>query len=222
VTANGTIGEYVLSVQQTASGFAASQADGEADDGSIVAMPWLNRAQPVDVSHDGYVTPRDALLIINSLSAEGARSLPAQRSSDATQPFYDVNGDGFLSPIDALQVINYLASRAEGESAVELLPSGDPAVAVQTTAEPDAVAQPLERLRRVPESTAILSKLPAAPAVGNGIASLAATAGKASRDAGIWNDPDQEWVIDDLAPAINALAEDVATLDRHARPSTTI
>lgn len=56
-----------------------------------------------DVNGDGWVTPIDALLIINRLNSMGTGSLRASVSD-----FVDVNRDDYLSPIDALIVINYL------------------------------------------------------------------------------------------------------------------
>jgi uncharacterized repeat protein (TIGR01451 family) len=68
-----------------------------------------------DVNGDGWVTPIDALLIINRLNSMGTGPLRASVSD-----FLDVNRDNHLSPIDALMVINYLnqasSAQAEGES----------------------------------------------------------------------------------------------------------
>ena len=107
---------------------------------SDAAYPWSNRIQPADVSNDGYVSPVDALMIINSLNTEGSRSLPQGQSSQAAQLFYDVNRDGYISPIDALQVINYLNNPSAGEGKAEVLPSGDPAAALPMTAQESAKA----------------------------------------------------------------------------------
>lgn len=217
VTGNGTIGEYVLSVKQTTATVVNPLGDGEAEGGgaklatvSDVAYPWLNRAKPVDVSNDGYVTPKDALLIINSLNAEGARSLSAARSGDASQPFYDVNGDGYLSPIDALQVINYLATDTDGENVPETLPSGDPAVMVQTTTTPVATARPWESLRHFQTRGGMFSKLPAAPLAGSGLGQTGETLENRPWYGDIWSNPDQDWVSEALGPDINVLAEDLA------------
>lgn len=217
VTGSGTVGEYVLSVKQTTSTVLNPLADGEADGAgarlasvSDAAYPWLNRAKPVDVSNDGYVTPKDALLIINSLNAGGARSLSAAPSGDTAQPFYDVNGDGYLSPIDALQVINYLTTRTDGEKAPETLPSGDPAVTVQTTATPGAVARPRESLRRVERPMGIVTKLMAEPPAGSRFARIAETTDDVPGYVDVWENPDQDWVIESLGPEIDILAEDLA------------
>ena len=68
------------------------------------------------MNSDTFVSPIDALLVINDLNAIGARPLVDPPTGP---PFIDVNGDGFLSPLDALLVINYLnrGGAGEGESA---------------------------------------------------------------------------------------------------------
>lgn len=69
--------------------------------------PAQNSALPQDVNDDGFVTPIDALLIINEMSrvdlSEGES--PSQGGSEY---FTDVNGDERVSALDALQVINFL------------------------------------------------------------------------------------------------------------------
>ena len=83
-----------------------------------------------DVTADGFVTPIDALRIINLLSqaAGGASSLPVSELGTTPPDYYDVNGDGRVSSLDALQVINEIQrrqtfgsgegeGRGEGESA---------------------------------------------------------------------------------------------------------
>ncbi len=75
-----------------------------------------------DVNADGFITPIDALLIINFLNTTGPRSVVGL---PAPPPYRDVNGDNFISAVDALLVINYLNSRVrsgggegEGEAAL--------------------------------------------------------------------------------------------------------
>lgn len=66
-----------------------------------------------DVSGEGDVSARDALLVINDISKFGARLLtPAEAIGDDV----DVNDDGFVTSIDALLVINALSSGPEAES----------------------------------------------------------------------------------------------------------
>ncbi|MFP6621257.1 MAG: Ig-like domain-containing protein, partial [Pirellulaceae bacterium] len=78
---------------------------------------WYNCLKPLDVNDDTFTTPLDALWIINSLNADGARQLVNARTKPLEPPFYDVNKDGFAAPLDALVVINYLNMAAgEGEA----------------------------------------------------------------------------------------------------------
>ncbi len=74
----------------------------------------------LDVNRDGFVTPMDALLIINELNlATGSFA----RTTVAGNVL-DVTGDGLLTPIDALQVINYL-NRASNLSRTSALGEGE-------------------------------------------------------------------------------------------------
>src|SRR4029079_18914201 len=74
-----------------------------------------NRANNNDVNNDTFVTPQDALIVINSLNTSGARVLPPPTANNSPPPFYDVNGDGSITPQDALIIINFLNARSNGE-----------------------------------------------------------------------------------------------------------
>jgi VCBS repeat-containing protein len=81
---------------------------------------WQNPIENLDVNNDGFITPLDALLIINSLNLFGPRTLPNPALPPNTPPpFYDTNGDGSISPVDVLLVINHLnapSNQGEGEA----------------------------------------------------------------------------------------------------------
>lgn len=65
------------------------------------ALPWL------DVDNDGFVAPRDALIVINDLNGvRGAHPFEALESGN--NEWLDVNFDRWVSPIDALLIINDL------------------------------------------------------------------------------------------------------------------
>ncbi|MCA9128676.1 MAG: phosphatase PAP2 family protein [Planctomycetales bacterium] len=68
---------------------------------------WQNPGMYLDVDASQYVSPIDALLVINAINNNGPRSL-AGENRPSGEPFCDVNGDDFLSPIDVLLVINGL------------------------------------------------------------------------------------------------------------------
>ena len=89
---------------------------------------WRNPENSLDVNEDQFVTPLDALLVINNLNARGPRALS---DADVGLPYLDTNGDGFLSPIDALRVINGLNE----STSVEVAP---PAVGGSAEGEWDA------------------------------------------------------------------------------------
>ena len=68
--------------------------------------PLQNFALPEDVNNDGFVTPSDALSVINTLAAEASGEGESVRSHFYT----DVNGDYETTARDALKVINYLSA----------------------------------------------------------------------------------------------------------------
>jgi subtilisin-like proprotein convertase family protein len=84
---------------------------------------YQNQINPLDVDHDGAVSPLDVLSIVNDINTFGSRQLPL--NSPDTIPSVDINGDGFVGPLDVLLVVNYLnkpnAPVGEGEgSAMEV------------------------------------------------------------------------------------------------------
>lgn len=65
------------------------------------ALPWL------DVDNDGFVAPRDALIVINDLnSVRGAH--PFDPFDSRNNEWLDVNFDQWVTPLDVLQIINDL------------------------------------------------------------------------------------------------------------------
>lgn len=77
-----------------------------------------------DVTADGFVSPIDALRVINFLARRAPLSgaVPVSEIGSAPPDFYDVDGNGFVNPSDALRVINALAlnaSNGEGEMVTE-------------------------------------------------------------------------------------------------------
>jgi hypothetical protein len=102
--------------------------------------PWMNPNEPLDVDNDGYVIPRDVLIVINRLNSLGSGRLPPPVTNESPPPYYDCNGDGDITPLDALQQINFLNARpaqggGEGES------SGLPEPLVGATARSTDLAQ---------------------------------------------------------------------------------
>jgi hypothetical protein len=84
---------------------------------------WQNDASRHDVNNDGFVTPRDALIVINTLNELGSRQLPVVSAEFQPSPFYDVNGDGFVTANDMLQVVNELNRVLTGEGEAMRHPS---------------------------------------------------------------------------------------------------
>ena len=90
----------------------AGDADGEMLQASLALTPRSPGVPPedrlLDVNADGWISPLDALLIINQLNGE--RKMEIQ--SGQIRYRLDINRDNLLSPLDALLVINYLNQRA--------------------------------------------------------------------------------------------------------------
>ncbi len=98
-----------LTLTITASGDAGDQASGEFAI-TIIAnqSPYHNSRIAEDVNGDGYVSPIDVLIVVNSLNQRGTFPVPTGGTATGEPPseMPDVNGDGVVSPIDALIIIN--------------------------------------------------------------------------------------------------------------------
>ena len=86
--------------------------------------PWRNAAEPLDVNNDSFISPLDALLVINELNNVGAHELGTP-TGEVTL-FLDTSDNGFVDPLDALLVLNHLnqsnVDAGEGENALASLP----------------------------------------------------------------------------------------------------
>jgi len=113
------------------------------------ALEWRNADLAEDVNADGFVSPIDALLVINRLNSGSQRPL-AERTplrsigltSAAESPqLLDVTGDGVVAPLDALRVIQRLNSAVtvrSGTSSGSRLPAEVTAVFSGPDLAPDA------------------------------------------------------------------------------------
>ncbi len=105
--------------------------------------PAQNPFLAQDVNNDGFVSPVDALVVINEMSRGGSsgEGEAASASVLASPYFTDVNGDRETSALDALQVINYLARMNGSQSGGEqvLLPSESESESSSTTETADDV-----------------------------------------------------------------------------------
>lgn len=82
-----------------------------------------NPIEPMDVNNDAFVTPLDALNIINELNARSSGR--GGQDGGGRQRFLDVNNDRALTPLDALRVVNGLNER--GRRGGDRQPDGPPA-----------------------------------------------------------------------------------------------
>lgn len=76
-------------------------------------LPYATGVISLDVNGDDWVTPIDALMIINELNRNGSGVFNPFRPGENVG-WWDTNGDGRVSPIDALVVINHLNQYGAG------------------------------------------------------------------------------------------------------------
>ena len=141
--ANRTLQIATLSNQSGSAAVTVTVSDGNlfASDTFTLSVsarpfPWHNPVNGLDVDLDEFVTPTDALMIINYLNTFDRSELPAPTEGFAPPPYYDVSPDNFVAPDDALLVINYLNAQThaalllpvpsgEGEAVLALLLTAD-------------------------------------------------------------------------------------------------
>ena len=80
----------------------------------LIGSDWSNGLNPLNTDNDdgGFVSPLDALLVVNEINSSNIRDPLTGRLPTAGNftppPFVDVNCDQFVTPLDALLVINHL------------------------------------------------------------------------------------------------------------------
>ncbi|MEZ6089918.1 MAG: GEVED domain-containing protein [Pirellulaceae bacterium] len=91
---------------------------------------WTNPFNRLDVNGSGFVSPLDALLILNALGS-GQYIVDDQvtlRPPESVEPFplkfYDVLGDGNILPLGALRILNHLQREAIDAEAPAAAPVG--------------------------------------------------------------------------------------------------
>jgi hypothetical protein len=76
------------------------------------SFAFHNGVKPFDTNADTFISPQDALRIINQLNdptlLRTGGQLPEARSASADFAFYDTNADGYCTPLDVLGIINFL------------------------------------------------------------------------------------------------------------------
>ncbi len=94
----------------------------------VLRSRWQNPRNSLDVNNDTFISPIDALLIINRLNNPNFnRNLNI--SNPSVPPFIDTSGDELLSPLDALLVINRLNAMRGGSGEGELVGEGEASLA---------------------------------------------------------------------------------------------
>ncbi len=126
-----SVNEFIIDGDQLVN-LTANAVDYESGSAALTVLdddpefPWHNARNRFDVNDDTFITPLDALLVINAINDR--LTLPPELPTPFIPVrFVDVSSDGNLSPIDALLVINELnraRANAEGElPTVDLSPS---------------------------------------------------------------------------------------------------
>jgi VCBS repeat-containing protein len=113
-----------------------------------------------DVNNDGFVTPIDALILINDINRNGVRTLSP--TAFTPPPFLDVNADGQVTPFDILLVINVLnrpSGSGEGESsAIDVATPPVVSSSVASTSHDVLMVTPEQMISSVAEQVAIEAK----------------------------------------------------------------
>lgn len=87
------------------------------DDGKTLLLQTGNYTNPfnnLDTTFDGFISARDALLVINHINLVAAGITPP------VEAYIDVNNNGFISALDVLLIINDINSRGAGEGEGQL------------------------------------------------------------------------------------------------------
>lgn len=100
---------WTLQAPQLIDGRATAQLT---EDGKTLLLQTGNFTNPLnnlDTTFDGFVTARDALLVINHINQVSGGASPV------VEAYLDVNNNGVISALDVLLVINDINNRATGE-----------------------------------------------------------------------------------------------------------
>jgi len=97
----------------------------------VVSSLFQNQSDNFDVDGDKFVSPLDALIVINLLNAIGPQDLnpysgpPVVINGYLVADQVDVNGDNSVDPLDVLAIINFINSggSGEGEGSAEVVAS---------------------------------------------------------------------------------------------------
>ncbi|MDP6060338.1 MAG: dockerin type I domain-containing protein, partial [Pirellulaceae bacterium] len=153
------VGQYDVRVTATDSGSPALATSSEFTI-SVVGHPFRaqNADLPQDVDGNELVTPRDALILINWINANGPGPAPdsVPETVEGSLSFVDVNGDDAISPMDVLMVVNHLnhpsltsVPLAEGEGTIATTsPRATPTLHAPFTETPFTETPFTETLRR--------------------------------------------------------------------------
>ena len=100
---------WTLEQPQTVEGRATAKLTGDGKTLLLQTGNYTNPLNNLDTTFDGFVSARDALLVINHINQSSGGVPPA------IDAYLDVNNNGTISALDVLLIINDINSRGSGE-----------------------------------------------------------------------------------------------------------
>ncbi len=181
--------------------------------------PHQNPVDHMDVNADGFISPIDALLIINLINERGG-GIPTS-SLPSAPPYRDVDGNNIISANDVLQVINFLNSQAdnrngegEGELAIGQLAIGQladsPASPANSAAFPSQFVMGAAFDVALPLVPVAEGEAPAIPSDSTAVKKPTETIFGQLGDTAATSDVDVSWVVDPGAEEDHNLPIDLA------------
>ncbi len=145
----GFVGQETFSYQVRDNDLLASNTAEISIEVSEREFPYQNPIESLDVNPDGFIIPRDALIIINEINNRRVSDsvtgeiLVNPDPGSVPAAYYDVNGDGFVAAIDVLRIINAINNQGNAEPsatrALTQIGNADAAVAAAFASNFDAL-----------------------------------------------------------------------------------
>ncbi len=115
VSSVGASGEGSYQASESESGTSEGSPADSSEESEVLYLARHNIDTSVDVNGDGWISPLDALLIVDTLITKGSRNVARE---NAVAPYVDTSADNQVTPLDILLVIDVLThtwQTGEGE-----------------------------------------------------------------------------------------------------------